>query len=60
MWSNLVLARCESCERALEAFQKSGNWRQVFCMAVKLALSQERIMKLSRSLAGDKTVCLRF
>lgn len=51
--SDSVLARCESNERALEAFHKSGNWRQAFCMAARLSVSEEKKVHLSRSLAGN-------
>ncbi|CAB4001430.1 Elongator complex 1 [Paramuricea clavata] len=51
--SGLVLFRCGHYERALEAFQECGNWRQVFCVATgKLAFSTEQILHLARSMSG--------
>ena len=54
----IVLFRCGHYERALEAFQKCGNWRQVFCLATgKLGFSTEQILRLARSVSGVEYIC---
>ena len=48
----LVFTRCGAYEEALSSFQKSGNWRQVFCMASLLRHTDEQVISLARSVAG--------
>ncbi|XP_073242058.1 elongator complex protein 1-like [Porites lutea] len=50
--AGLVFTRCGSYEEALSSFQKSGNWRQVFCMASLLRHTDEHVISLARSVAG--------
>ena len=56
----LVFTRCGSYEEALSSFQKSGNWRQVFCMASLLRHTDEHVISLARSVAGMNSLCVPF
>lgn len=47
-----VFTRCGAHGQALTSFQKSGNWRQVFCMASLLHYTKEQVISLARSVAG--------
>ena len=49
-----VFTRCGAHEQALSSFQKSGNWRQVFCMASLLHYTDEEVISLARTVAGTK------
>ena len=55
-----VFTRCGAYEEALSSFQKSGNWRQVFCMASLLRHTDERVISLARSVAGMNSLCVPF
>jgi hypothetical protein len=48
----LVFARCGAHEEAMDAFQKKGNWQQVFCMAAILGLPEQKKIEVARNLAG--------
>ncbi|NP_001089940.1 putative elongator complex protein 1 [Xenopus laevis] len=50
--AGLIYARCNSIEKALDAFIASGNWHQVMCMASQLEYSGEKIAALARTVAG--------
>ncbi|XP_046853969.1 putative elongator complex protein 1 [Xenia sp. Carnegie-2017] len=51
--AGVVLFRCGDYGNALRAFQKAGNWRQVFSLATgKLRSSREELLSLARSMAG--------
>ncbi|XP_067016133.1 elongator complex protein 1-like [Acropora muricata] len=50
--AGLVFTRCGAHGQALTSFQKSGNWRQVFCMASLLHYTKEQVISLARSVAG--------
>ena len=56
----LVFTRCGAYEEALSSFQKSGNWRQVFCMASLLRHTDEQVISLARSVAGMNSHCVPF
>ena len=56
----LVFTRCGAYEEALSSFQKSGNWRQVFCMASLLRHTDEQVISLARSVAGMNSLCVSF
>lgn len=56
----LVFTRCGAYEEALSSFQKSGNWRQVFCMASLLRHTEEQVISLARSVAGMDSHCVPF
>ena len=56
----LVFTRCGAYEEALSSFQKSGNWRQVFCMASLLRHTDEQVISLARSVAGMNSFCVSF
>lgn len=47
-----VFTSCGAHEQALSSFQKSGNWRQVFCMASLLQHTGEQVVSLARTVAG--------
>lgn len=51
-----VFTRCGAHEQALSSFQKSGNWRQVFCMASLLHYPDEEVISLARNVAGRKVI----
>lgn len=51
-----VFSRCGAHEQALSSFQKSGNWRQVFCMASLLHYTDEEVISLARNVAGRKVI----
>ena len=55
-----VFTRCGAYEEALSSFQKSGNWRQVFCMASLLRHTDEQVISLARSVAGMNSFCVPF
>ena len=55
-----MFTRCGAYEEALSSFQKSGNWRQVFCMASLLRHTDERVISLARSVAGMNSLCVPF
>uniref|UniRef100_A0A6I8QWU7 Elongator complex protein 1 n=1 Tax=Xenopus tropicalis TaxID=8364 RepID=A0A6I8QWU7_XENTR len=50
--AGLIYARCDSTEKALDAFVASSNWHQVMCMASQLEYSGEKIAALARTVAG--------
>ncbi|XP_020621181.1 elongator complex protein 1-like isoform X1 [Orbicella faveolata] len=50
--AGLVFTRSGAHEQALSSFQKSGNWRQVFCMASLLHYTGEQVISLARTVAG--------
>lgn len=50
--AGLVFTSCGAHEQALSSFQKSGNWRQVFCMASLLQYRGEQVVSLARTVAG--------
>lgn len=50
--AGLVFTSCGAHEQALSSFQKSGNWRQVFCMASLLQHTGEQVVSLARTVAG--------
>ncbi|KAJ7339625.1 hypothetical protein OS493_006030 [Desmophyllum pertusum] len=50
--AGLVFTRCGAHELALSSFQKSGNWRQVFCVASLLQYAGEQVISLARTVAG--------
>ncbi|XP_078368242.1 elongator complex protein 1-like isoform X2 [Oculina patagonica] len=50
--AGLVFTRCGAHEQALSSFQKSGNWRQVFCMASLLHHTDEQVISLARTVAA--------
>ena len=55
-----MLAHSGAHQKALEAFQKCGNWRQMFCMAAQLNYSgQDRIL-LARNISGLYVFWLEF
>ena len=56
----LVFTRCGAYEEALSSFQKSGNWRQAFCMASLLRHTDEQVISLARSVAGIDSHCVPF
>ena len=56
----LVFTRCGAYEEALSSFQKSGNWRQVFCMTSILRHTDEQVISLARSVAGMNSLCVPF
>ena len=56
----LVFTRCGAYEEALSSFQKSGNWRQVFCMTSLLRHTDEQVISLARSVAGMNSLCVPF
>lgn len=58
--AGLVFTRCGAHEEALASFQKSGNWRQVFCIASLLRYTDEEVISLARSVAGYLKVHKRF
>ena len=55
-----MFTRCGSYEEALSSFQKSGNWRQAFCMASLLRHTDEQVISLARSVAGMDSHCVPF
>ena len=55
-----MFTRCGAYEEALSSFQKSGNWRQVFCMASLLRHTDEQVISLARSVAGINSLCVPF
>ena len=55
-----MFTRCGAYEEALSSFQKSGNWRQVFCMASLLRHTDEQVISLARSVAGMNSLCVPF
>ena len=55
-----MFTRCGAYEEALSSFQKSGNWRQVFCMASLLRHTDEQVISLARSVAGMNSLCVSF
>ena len=56
----LVFTRCGAYEEALSSFQKSGNWRQVFCVASLSRHTDEQVISLARSVAGMNSLCVSF
>ena len=52
LFFSLVFVRGRAYDQALSSFQKSGNWRQVFCMASLLQYSDEETISLARTVAG--------
>jgi len=50
--AGLVFTRCGAHEQALSSFQRSGNWRQVFCVASLLRHTDEQVISLARAVAG--------
>ncbi|XP_068740348.1 elongator complex protein 1-like [Montipora capricornis] len=51
--AGIVFSCCGAHEHALASFQKSGNWRQVFCMTSLLCYTDEQVISLARSVAGQ-------
>ncbi|XP_077863175.1 elongator complex protein 1-like [Saccoglossus kowalevskii] len=47
----LLYTRCDDETKALEMYQKVGNWRQALCLATKLQYSKEKKSDLCRELA---------
>ena len=55
-----VFTRCGAYEEALSSFQKSGNWRQAFCMTSLLRHTDEQVISLARSVAGMNSLYVPF
>ena len=56
----VVFTRCGAHEQALSSFQKSANWRQVFCMASLLHYTGEQVISLARTVAGMQVILLLY
>ncbi|XP_062827791.1 elongator complex protein 1 isoform X2 [Anolis carolinensis] len=53
--AGLIFFRCEAFEKALDAFQVSGNWQQALCTAAELCYPEDKLANLARSMAGRFT-----
>uniref|UniRef100_A0A803T8I5 IkappaB kinase complex-associated protein n=1 Tax=Anolis carolinensis TaxID=28377 RepID=A0A803T8I5_ANOCA len=51
--AGLIFFRCEAFEKALDAFQVSGNWQQALCTAAELCYPEDKLANLARSMAGE-------
>ncbi|NXX94785.1 ELP1 protein, partial [Centropus bengalensis] len=48
----LMFARASIFAKALDAFQRSGNWQQALCMASQLGYTKDKLSSLAQSMAG--------
>ncbi|XP_042304851.1 elongator complex protein 1 isoform X2 [Sceloporus undulatus] len=53
--AGLIFFRCGAFEKALDAFQISGNWQQALCTAAELCYPEDKLASLARSIAGRFT-----
>ncbi|XP_015276159.1 PREDICTED: elongator complex protein 1 [Gekko japonicus] len=50
--AGLIFFRCGAFQKALDAFQISGNWKQVLCAAAELHYTEDKLASLARTIAG--------
>ena len=48
----LMFEMCDQLERALEMYEKCGNWREAFCLTARLEYTPQNEMVLARKIAG--------
>ncbi|XP_077201588.1 elongator complex protein 1 isoform X2 [Paroedura picta] len=58
--AGLIFFRCGAFQKALDAFQISGNWKQALCAAAELHYTEDKLASLARTIAGKCIEKRRF